>query len=164
MEVSFSCDRFTVSSTNSLRNQRQAEGPGNDNQKPVKKLKRWFKNAFKKRHDFSRSLSSARLAFNALVALEAVHHATQQLSKRRRLWFYKKNGMVVWSPPWRGVLEIRVWFFQIQESPRAFVKLFRNAVENWLLQKVYPVEYTREQTETELWQLVWSGLSRWFLW
>jgi len=24
------------------------------------------------------------LAFNALVALEAVHHATQQLSKRRR--------------------------------------------------------------------------------
>ena len=29
--------------------------------------------------------SSARLAFNALFASEAVHHATQQLSKRRRL-------------------------------------------------------------------------------
>jgi hypothetical protein len=65
--------------------QRIAEGPGNDDQKPVKKLKRGFKNAFQKRHGFSRSLSSARLAFNALVALEAVHHATQQLSKRCRL-------------------------------------------------------------------------------
>jgi hypothetical protein len=34
---------------------------------------------------FSRPLSSARLAFNGLVALEAVHHATEQLPKRRRL-------------------------------------------------------------------------------
>jgi len=63
---------------------RQAEGPGKDAQKPVKNLTRRIKNASQKRHGFYRSLSSAWLAFNALVALEAVHHAIQQLSKRRR--------------------------------------------------------------------------------
>jgi hypothetical protein len=44
----------------------------------------------------------------------------------------------------------KFWKFWYDSS--GFRKLFRNALENWLLQKVYLAEYMREQTETGLWQ------------
>jgi hypothetical protein len=53
--------------------------------------------------------------------------------------------------------------FRTQESPQAFAKLFRDALENGLLQKAYPAEYMREQTETGIWQKAQSGLSRMYL-